>query len=157
MDDCLEASRLSQLGTILIPRIERFLAKQHLKIQQRALDGFVIDGHGDLHCSNIFIFDEAPILFDCLEFDDELRMVDVLDELAFLVMDLEARGFNQFADLLLNTYLEHHRCVKSEEDLNLFYYFKLYRATVRAKANLMPWESPSCKSIALPRFDRELR
>ena len=69
--------------------------------------------------------------------DNEDDVKEFLDELAFLVMDLEARGENRLADLLLNTYLEHNHCLKAEVDLNLFYYFKAYRAAVRAKVNLL--------------------
>ena len=52
--------------------------------------------HGDLHLRNICLLDGKPTLFDCLEFSEALASIDVLYDLAFLVMDLEHRGLGAF-------------------------------------------------------------
>ncbi len=63
--------------------------------------------HGDLHLNNIFVDESnAPVLFDAIEFDDSFSCIDVLYDLAFLVMDLDRHGLDAHANLLLNRYLE---------------------------------------------------
>ena len=62
--------------------------------------------HGDLHLRNICLFDGRPTLFDCIEFNDDFACIDVLYDLAFLLMDLIARGFGEHANLVLNRYLD---------------------------------------------------
>ncbi|MBK7476523.1 MAG: hypothetical protein IPI11_11125 [Haliscomenobacter sp.] len=61
------------------------------RIKERIQLGFRIDGHGDLHSKNIFLLKE-PVIFDCIEFNDSFRQIDLLDEIAFLCMDLEHYG-----------------------------------------------------------------
>jgi hypothetical protein len=48
--------------------------------------------HGDLHLRNICVVDGRPVLFDCIEFSEAIASVDVLYDLAFLLMDLDHRG-----------------------------------------------------------------
>ena len=67
--------------------------------------GYVRRCHGDLHLRNIVLINEAPTLFDAVEFDDEIATGDVLYDLAFLLMDLEERRLRPAANLLLNRYL----------------------------------------------------
>jgi aminoglycoside phosphotransferase family enzyme/predicted kinase len=70
--------------------------------------------HGDLHLRNICLLDGQPTLFDCLEFSESLASIDVLYDLAFLVMDLEHRGLAQLANRVFNRYLD-----RSAEDKGL--------------------------------------
>jgi predicted kinase len=58
----------------------------------RVAAGHVVDGHGDLQADDVFCAPGGPVVLDCIEFDDELRHVDVLGDVAFLVMDLERLG-----------------------------------------------------------------
>jgi len=67
--------------------------------------GFVRRCHGDLHLRNIVLLDGEPTLFDAVEFSDEIASGDVLYDLAFLLMDLEERGFSASANRLFNRYL----------------------------------------------------
>jgi aminoglycoside phosphotransferase family enzyme/predicted kinase len=85
--------------------LERLAAVAGL-LDQRAATGKVRRGHGDLHLRNVCLFEGKPTLFDCLEFSDELASVDILYDLAFLLMDLEHRGLADFANLVLNRYLD---------------------------------------------------
>jgi aminoglycoside phosphotransferase family enzyme/predicted kinase len=71
----------------------------------RGKAGYVRRCHGDLHLRNIVLIDDAPTLFDAVEFDDEIATGDVLYDLAFLLMDLEERRLRPAANLLLNRYL----------------------------------------------------
>lgn len=106
------------------------------RIYERHLEGFTVDGHGDLHTRNIFLLDQ-PVIFDCIEFNDHLRKLDVLNELAFLCMDLDAHGQSSLAEALLNAYNSRHICVSNGSDEKLFHYYKLYRANVRLKIHAL--------------------
>jgi hypothetical protein len=98
-------------------------------LDRRRAAGKVRHCHGDLHLRNICLFDAKPTLFDCLEFDEALASIDVLYDLAFLLMDLEHRGLGDFANRLFNRYLD-----RSEEDggLAAMPFFLSLRAAIRA-------------------------
>jgi aminoglycoside phosphotransferase family enzyme len=96
--------------------------------------GFFRDCHGDLHSRNIFFLPE-PMPFDCIEFNDDYRRIDVLNEVAFLCMDLEAFGSPEFSGLFINTYNLLFPCLQGKPGFDLFTYYKGYRANVRAKVN----------------------
>jgi len=113
-----------------------FLHKHSARIAERYRLGFVVDGHGDLHSKNIFLLDQ-PVIFDCIEFNDHLRQVDVLDELAFFCLDLEYFGQHALAVKFVEEYTSHNPCILTSEDELLFYYYQLYRAGVKLKINLI--------------------
>lgn len=75
-------------------------------LMQRRADGCMRHGHGDLHLRNIAVIDGHPVLFDCLEFDDDLAAIDTLYDLAFLLMDLLQQRRGDLASLALNAWLE---------------------------------------------------
>jgi aminoglycoside phosphotransferase family enzyme/predicted kinase len=74
-------------------------------LNERAVAGFVRRCHGDLHLNNIVLWRGRPVLFDAIEFDEDLAMIDVLYDLAFLLMDLDGRGQRDVANVVLNRYL----------------------------------------------------
>jgi uncharacterized protein len=98
-------------------------------LDRRRAAGKVRHCHGDLHLRNICLIDGKPTLFDCLEFDESLASIDVLYDLAFLLMDLEHRGLGYFANRVLNRYLD-----RSDEDdgLAALPFFLSLRAAIRA-------------------------
>ena len=71
---------------------DNFLDQNREFISRRASDGWVRDGHGDLHCEHVCFAPEGIEIFDCIEFDRQLRLSDLASEIGFLLMDLEARG-----------------------------------------------------------------
>lgn len=97
---------------------------------QRKAQGFVRECHGDLHLRNIIIWQERVTPFDGIEFSASLRWIDVLSELAFLLMDLDDHQRQDLAQVLLNTYLE---ITGDYAGLALLRFYLLYRAMVRAK------------------------
>lgn len=97
---------------------------------QRKAAGFVRECHGDLHLGNIVLADGAPLVFDCIEFNPELRWIDIVCDLAFLVMDLSAHGRADYAWRLLNGWLEE---TGDYAALALLPFYQVYRALVRAK------------------------
>jgi len=96
--------------------------------------GFFRDCHGDLHSRNILLLPD-PQLFDCIEFNDDVREIDVLNEVAFLCMDLDAFGRQEVSALFLKSYNELFCTIITGEDYRLFLYYKMYRANIRAKVN----------------------
>lgn len=111
-----------------------FLQLHEQRIKERHALGFFIDGHGDLHSGNIFLLEE-PVIFDCIEFNEHFRHLDVLDELAFFCMDLDFYGQEELESHFLRHYNEKYPVFFNDEDFRLFQYFKLYRANVRLKVN----------------------
>lgn len=95
----------------------------------RKAEGFIRECHGDLHLGNIVLQDDHPVLFDCIEFSASLRWIDVLNELAFLVMDLDEHDCPALSQRLLNGYLEH---TGDYSGLKVLPYYLVYRAMVRA-------------------------
>ena len=75
-------------------------------LTMRGHAGCVRRCHGDLHLGNIVLIDGAPVPFDALEFSEALATIDVLYDLAFLLMDLDARGDRHAANVVLNAYVE---------------------------------------------------
>ncbi|MEN8194976.1 MAG: AAA family ATPase [Pseudomonadota bacterium] len=106
------------------------LAKCAGLLDERREAGFVRHCHGDLHLRNIFLWKGRPTLFDCLEFDENLACIDVLYDLAFLLMDLEHRGRRDFANLAANRYLQRTGDLGGLAALPLFL---SCRAAIRAK------------------------
>lgn len=72
----------------------------------RLAAGRVRECHGDLHLDNVVALEAGVAAFDCIEFDPALRWIDVIDDLAFAVMDFTARGRPDFAFRLLNAWLD---------------------------------------------------
>ena len=80
--------------------------RQKPLLKRRTTQGFARRCHGDLHLANILVEDGKPILFDCIEFNDLLSDLDVLYDLAFLLMDLDFRGRRDAAVRVLSAYLD---------------------------------------------------
>ena len=99
-------------------------------LDARRADGKVRHCHGDLHLRNICLIDGRPVLFDCLEFSPALASIDVLYDLAFLLMDLEHRGLREFANLAANRYLD---LTGDDAGLAALPLFLALRAAIRAK------------------------
>jgi len=95
--------------------------------------GLIRRCHGDLHLGNIVRVDGAPVLFDAIEFSDIIATGDVLYDLAFLLMDLFARGLTEAANIVFNRYLiETHRDADFD-GLAALPLFLAIRAAIRAK------------------------
>ncbi len=103
-------------------------------IASRKRNGFVRDCHGDLHLGNLVRINEKIILFDCIEFNKNYRIIDTASEIAFTIMDLELRGLHSEANRFLNTYIE---LSGDYQSVALLTYYKVYRAMVRAKVSLL--------------------
>ena len=118
--------------------VRNWLTRQLLELERhwsaRLSVGHVRECHGDLHLGNVLQAGDDPTAFDALEFDPELRWIDPLHDLAFLVMDLLAHGRRDLAFRLLNGYLE---ASGDYEGLPAFRFFLVARALVRAQVRVL--------------------
>ncbi|MHA6783112.1 AAA family ATPase [Pseudonocardia saturnea] len=108
----------------------RFLDGRAPLFADRIAHDRIVDGHGDLTAADVFCLDDGPRVLDCLEFDDHLRHVDGLDDVAFLAMDLERLGRPDLATVFLDAYLEFSGDLAP---VALRHHYIAYRAVVRAK------------------------
>jgi aminoglycoside phosphotransferase family enzyme/predicted kinase len=99
-------------------------------IGQRYDAGRFRDCHGDLHLGNLVRLDTGIAAFDCIDFNRDLRSIDVICDIAFLTMDLVARGRNDLAYRFLNRYLE---CSGDYGGMSMHDLYLVYRCLVRAK------------------------
>ncbi len=99
-------------------------------LDARAAAGHAVDGHGDLLADDIFCLPDHPRVLDCLEFDDRLRWVDVLDDVSILAMDLERLDRPDLARRFVNAYTEFSGSCAAA---SLVHHYTAYRAYVRAK------------------------
>jgi len=125
-----------------------FLEHKRKLFSRRVKDGFVREGHGDLHMEHICLPpDGLPVIYDCIEFNQRFRRLDVVNDIAFLAMDLEVNNRFDFASLFLNYCHEQLGALFEPE---LLFFYKCYRAYVRGKV----WSFISSDS-ALAKADRE--
>jgi aminoglycoside phosphotransferase family enzyme/predicted kinase len=106
------------------------LGAQNARIERRRRAGFVRECHGDAHLGNVALYRGRAMLFDCIEFSPALRWIDVVNDLAFTIMDLRDRGAESLAWVLLDEYLAR---TGDFDGLHLLPLYSAYRAGVRAK------------------------
>jgi uncharacterized protein len=120
--------------------VVRFLEGREPLFADRIHAGQVVDGHGDLLTDDVFCLADGPRVLDCLEFDDRLRWLDVLDDVAFLAMDLERLGRPELAEQLLDAYAEFSG---DPAPTALVHHYIAYRAVVRLKVACLRSEQES--------------
>ena len=109
------------------------------QLAQRKAEGFIRECHGDIYLDNVTLVDGKVTLFDCIEFNEAFRWIDVMSDVAFMAMDLEDRGLPTLAQRFVNAYLEH---TGDYAGLLVLDYYKAYRAMVRAKVALLRLGQP---------------
>lgn len=132
----------------------RALARHGSLLDARRAAGFVRRGHGDLHLRNICLLGGRPVLFDCIEFNQAIACVDVMYDLAFLLMDLLHRNLPGHANAVLNGYVERTGDVGG---LALLPLFLSVRAAIRAmtEATALPLHRGAAEAAALRGAARE--
>ena len=123
--------------------------------QSREQSGFVRECHGDLHSANIVRYRGRFVPFDCIDFDPHLRWIDIISDVAFLVMDLVSHDREELASALLSKYLE----VTGDYDgVRLLPFCAVYRALIRAKVDAIAAEqSPARATEFRNRLRRRIR
>jgi predicted kinase len=110
--------------------VDRYLDGRSALCEQGARAGMARDGHGDLLAEDIFVLPDGPRVLDCLAFDDQLRIGDVLADIAFLIMDVERLAGERAAASLMRWYQEF---ANEHHPASLAHFYVAYRALVRAK------------------------
>jgi aminoglycoside phosphotransferase family enzyme/predicted kinase len=106
-----------------------FLTLRAGLFEQRASEGRVVDGHGDLRAEHVVYLPECRVL-DCVEFSERYRVLDAAADLAFLRMDLGFLHQPELADYLIERYVE----LSGDRDLaGVLDFYASYRALVRGK------------------------
>lgn len=126
---------------------EAFFAHNGPLIQQRIESGWIRNCHGDLHLGNICQWRDRLYLFDCIEFNEPFRYVDVMFDIAYIIMDLDARDRPDLAAGFLNTYVERTGDWEGLQILPLYVNRQTY---VRAKVISFLLNDP-----AIPASDRD--
>ncbi len=128
---------IADLGA-LIDWTHDFLRQRVDGFRGREAAGFIRECHGDLHARNITRWQGALTPFDCLEFDPGLRWIDVMNDTAFLVMDLCAHSRKDLGAVFLNRYLE---TTGDYGGVPLLPFYAATRALVRAMVDALAAES----------------
>jgi len=141
-----------------LARLEQWTGQTHTQLipllAARKRDGFVRECHGDAHLANMVVVGGQVVLFDCLEFNDNLRWIDVISELAFAAMDLDDRGQPNLAWRLLNGYLEY---TGDYAGVRLLHFYQVYRALVRAKVAAIRLQQPDIDASERNRVAADVR
>jgi uncharacterized protein len=118
---------------------DRYFSEHSELFVERVTGGFIRECHGDLHLRNICCWHDKILLFDCIEFNEPFRLVDTMYDVAFVVMDLEARGRKDLANRFLNTYTER---TGDWEGLQVLPLYLSRQAYVRAKVTSFLLDDP---------------
>lgn len=132
------------LGDLISPEDHDFIEKAYKQflimnlpvLEKRVRQKRIVDGHGDLRCENICMTDPVNI-FDCVEFQPAFRCGDMLNDLSFLIMDLEFRGYPELGAVLTERYREAYK--DTSMDVMLPFY-KCHRSLVRGKVRGFAWQ-----------------
>ena len=120
----------------------RFYQENELRFQRRISGGWVRECHGDLHLGNIF-FQDPPVVFDCIEFNERFRCSDVAVDLAFLVMDLDFQERPELARRVVERYVDQSG---DTGFLGMVDFYCCYRAYVRGKIACFTSADPALTS-----------
>lgn len=145
-----------------LSRLKQWNKAEHNRLEpvlhQRKADAFIRECHGDMHLRNMLWLEDRPLAFDCIEFNPQLRWIDVISEVAFLIMDLQDREQDRLANRFINTYLED---TGDYAGLSVLPFYLCYRAMVRAKVDVLRLEQGSItdneKTQTLKRFESYLK
>lgn len=124
----------------------RYLDGRKALFDKRIATGRIVDGHGDLRAEDIFVTDHGVRVIDCLDFDDDLRHLDRLDDVCFLAMDLERLGHPALATRFVDDYL---RLTHDPAPDSLRHHYIAYRACVRAKVECLRHHQGALEAAAM--------
>ncbi|MBD1861596.1 MULTISPECIES: AAA family ATPase [Trichocoleus] len=109
---------------------DRLFAEQKTLFDSRIQNGWIRECHGDVHLRNICLWQDKILLFDCIEFNEPFRFVDVMFDVAYIVMDLDARDRTDLSNVFLNAYVEQ---TGDWEGLQVLPFYLSRQSYVRAK------------------------
>ncbi len=133
LDECGEQLESPAVGRLRV-WLETFLGDRRALFAERVARRRIRDGHGDLHAGNVCFLPQRVIAYDCIEFQPAFRCGDVAADVAFLAMDLRARGFPGFGGYFAHRYALAADDPRLEE---LLPFYEVHRALVRSKVAAM--------------------
>jgi uncharacterized protein len=142
----------------LLARLRDWTVREHSALdpvfEARKRDGWVRECHGDLHLGNVALLEGVPTPFDAIEFNPDFRWIDVMNEIAFLAMDLFDHRLPRLAYRFLNAYLEF---TGDYAGLRVLRFYLVYRALVRAKVACLRAHQPGIAAQAKSEIEQEQR
>ncbi len=108
----------------------RFYVANESLFDERIEQHRILDCHGDLHLDHVHLTPDAVTIFDCIEFNDRFRLIDIANDLAFLAMDFDFESRSDLGNLFLRNAA---RELDDAGMLNVVNFYKCYRAFVRGK------------------------
>ncbi|WP_303317607.1 hypothetical protein Q4Q34_16960 [Flavivirga abyssicola] len=132
--------KIGKAGFELIQKVittsNRFLEANNALFQSRVKQNYIKHVHGDLHFGNIFIDRENIVLIDCIEFEEDYNKIDLLDDLAAILVDFDFFGRPYAATSFINEYISHYKGKTPMNDALLNYY-KMHRSVTKFSVNIM--------------------
>ncbi len=119
---------------------DRLFAEQEPLFKSRIAANWIRECHGDVHLRNVCLWNGKILLFDCIEFNEPFRFVDVMFDIAYIIMDLDVRGRSELSNLFLNAYIEQTGDWAGLQILPLYLSRQAY---VRAKVTSFLLDDPS--------------
>jgi aminoglycoside phosphotransferase family enzyme/predicted kinase len=116
-----------------------FYARHQQLFAQRVQENRILDCHGDLHAEHIHLTPQDVCIYDCIEFNERLRYIDVANDVAFLAMDLDHMSRSDLAQVFVS---QMARLLDDSDMLRLMDFYKCYRAYVRGKVETMRSNEP---------------
>ncbi len=123
--------------------LEGGLARDHGAFEQRVATGKIRECHGDLHLANLVLWDGRPVAFDSIEFNPDLRWIDVASDIAFLTMDLESRGRPDLAADVTSAWIE---AADDHQAAAVLPWYRVARAVVRAAVAAIRCAQADCSA-----------
>lgn len=114
-----------------------FLAERRELLEARVAAGLIRDGHGDIRCDHVYLHGGVQII-DCIEFNERLRYGDVVADIGFLAMDLDALNRPDLSDRLIDTYTRE----TGWDVASVLDFYRSYRAVVRGKVTSFRLDEP---------------
>ncbi|MBW4519166.1 MAG: AAA family ATPase [Scytolyngbya sp. HA4215-MV1] len=124
---------------------DRFFAERHPLFASRIQHNWIRECHGDVHLRNIALWQDKLWLFDCIEFNEPFRFVDVMFDVAYIIMDLDVRKRSDLSTLFLNAYIEQ---TGDWEGLQVLPIYLSRQSYVRAKVTSFLLGDPSLSDAA---------
>ena len=142
------ASRVDSIGQWLEARLTR----DDAAFRQRVAAGRIRECHGDLHLANLVLLDGKPVAFDSIEFNADLRWIDVASDVAFLTMDLDSRGRPDLAAQVTSAWME---AADDHAAASILDVHRVARAVVRAAVAAIRSAQSDClpQAVAAARED----
>ncbi len=119
-----------------------FEKKTHL-FEERIQKGLIKDCHGDLHLEHINLSPQGIYIYDCIEFNERFRYIDIASDIAFLAMDLDFNGYSDFASFIVS---QISKRMNDETISEIIDFYKCYRAYVRGKVESIRSSEPEIPS-----------